>query len=90
MDPTARRRRTMLIATITGGLILILLVGVGVYGLIRGPQPTEPLPTTPTREPSANQNSLTNCTALTPAGPATDAGVVTTTTAPSYRSSHAA
>ena len=45
MDPTARRRRTMLIATITGGLILILLVGVGVYGLIRGPQPTEPLPT---------------------------------------------
>ncbi|SJN11180.1 hypothetical protein FM113_11210 [Leucobacter sp. 7(1)] len=53
MDPTARRRRTMLIATICGGLILILLVGVGVYGLIRGPQPADPLPSTPTREPSA-------------------------------------
>ncbi|WP_218682541.1 MULTISPECIES: hypothetical protein [Microbacterium] len=53
MDPTDRRRRTLLIATIAGGLILILLIGVGVYGLIRGPQPAEPLPATATGEPSA-------------------------------------
>lgn len=53
MDPTDRRRRTMLIATIAGGLILLLLVGVGVYGLIRGPQPAEPLPANPRGEPSA-------------------------------------
>lgn len=42
MDPTARRRRTVFIATIAGGIILLLLIGVGVYGLIRGPQTTEP------------------------------------------------
>ena len=53
MDPTARRRRTMLIAAIAAGLILILLVGVGVYGLIRGPQPTEPDDTAPSDKPSA-------------------------------------
>lgn len=52
MDPTARRRRTMLIAAIAGGLILILLVGVGVYGLIRGPQPTVPEDTAPTNHPA--------------------------------------
>ncbi|XPP25611.1 MAG: hypothetical protein ACNYNX_08130 [Leucobacter sp.] len=38
MDPTTRRR-TILIATIAGGLVLLLLIGIGVYGLIRGPQP---------------------------------------------------
>lgn len=53
MDPTDRRRRTMLIATIAGGLILLLLVGVGVYGLIRGPEPAEPLPANSRGEPSA-------------------------------------
>ena len=42
MDPTARRHRTVLIAAIAGGLILLFLIGVGVYGLIRGPQTTEP------------------------------------------------
>lgn len=52
MEPTARRR-TMLIATIAGGLILILLVGVGVYGLIRGPQPTESDDTVPSDQPTA-------------------------------------
>ena len=52
MDPTARRRRTMLIATIAGGLILILLIGVGVYGLIRGPQPTVPEDTAPSGQPT--------------------------------------
>lgn len=53
MDPTARRRRTLLIATITGGLILLLLVGVGVYGLIRGPQPAQPADATPADRPAA-------------------------------------
>lgn len=52
MDPTTRRRRTMLITAIAGGLILILLVGVGVYGLIRGPQPTEPDDTAPSDQPT--------------------------------------
>lgn len=35
--PDARRRRRLLIATIAGGLVPLLLVGVGVYGLLRGP-----------------------------------------------------
>ena len=57
MDPTARRRRTVLIAAITGGLILLLLIGVGVYGLIRGPQTTEPADPTPTDGPTATQQA---------------------------------
>lgn len=52
MDPTTRRRRTMLIAAIAGGLVLILLIGVGVYGLIRGPQLTEPDNTAPLDQPA--------------------------------------
>ncbi len=51
MDHTARRR-TMLIAAIAAGLILLLLVGVGVYGLIRGPQPTAPDDTAPSDQPT--------------------------------------
>ncbi len=53
MDPTARRRRTMLIAAIAGALILLLLVGIGVYGLIRGPQTTEPADAVPTDSSAA-------------------------------------
>ena len=53
MDSTARRRRTMLIAVIAGGLILLILVGVGVYGLIRGPQPAEPADAVPRDSPAA-------------------------------------
>lgn len=53
MDPTARRRRIVLIAAVAGGLILILLIGVGVYGLIRGPQPAAPDDTAPTNHPAA-------------------------------------
>lgn len=53
MDPAAsedRRRRRLLIAAIAGGLGLLLLVGVGVYGLLRGPAPaTGP---TPSERPS--------------------------------------
>jgi hypothetical protein len=52
MDPTARRR-IMLIAAITGGLILLILIGVGVYGLIRGPQNTEPADVAATDGPAA-------------------------------------
>ncbi|MBU3994416.1 MAG: hypothetical protein KKF42_01355 [Actinobacteria bacterium] len=40
MDSTAydrRRSRRLLIAIIAGGLTLLILVGVGIYGLVRGP-----------------------------------------------------
>ena len=57
-DPTARRRRTVLIATIAGGLILLVLIGVGLYGLIRGPQTTEPAERTPTDGPTATSPAL--------------------------------
>lgn len=63
MDPTARRRRTMLIATIAGAIILLLLVGVGVYGLIRGPQTTELADVVATDSPAATHP------ADTPSGP---------------------
>lgn len=63
MDPTARHRRTMLIAVIAGGLILLILVGVGVYGLIRGPQPADPGDAVPSDSPTATRP------ADTPSGP---------------------
>lgn len=45
MDPAAdRRRRRLLIAVIAGGLALLILVGVGVYGMLRGPAPDDPRP----------------------------------------------
>ena len=49
MDPTFdRHRRRLLIAAIAGGLVLVLLVGIGVYGLLRGPaQPAGPGDRTP-------------------------------------------
>lgn len=54
MDPATpdnRRRRRLLIATTAGGLALLILVGVGIYGLLLGPAtPTEP---TPSERPSA-------------------------------------
>ncbi|MBO1903255.1 hypothetical protein J4H92_15025 [Leucobacter weissii] len=40
MDPAADRRRRFLIAAVAGGLALLLLVGVGIYGLLRGPAPS--------------------------------------------------
>ncbi|MDO5671765.1 MAG: hypothetical protein Q4G30_02755 [Actinomycetaceae bacterium] len=58
MDPTARRRRNMLIATIAGGLILLVLIGVGVYGLIRGPQTNEPAEPPPTDGPTETSPAL--------------------------------
>lgn len=45
MDPAAdRRRRRLLFAAIAGGLALLLLVGLGMYGLLRGPGTYEPDP----------------------------------------------
>ncbi|MFF2267417.1 hypothetical protein ACFVTZ_04080 [Cellulosimicrobium cellulans] len=47
MDPAApddrRRRRLLIAATAVGGALLIL-VGVGIYGLVRGPAPADPAP----------------------------------------------
>ncbi|WP_454132280.1 hypothetical protein [Microbacterium lacticum] len=63
MDPTARRHRTVLIAAIAGGLILLFLIGVGVYGLIRGPQTTEPA------EPARPDGPAVTSPAFTPAAP---------------------
>lgn len=64
MDPTARRRRTLLIASIAGGVILTLLVGVGVYGLIRGPQTTGPVDVVATESPA-----VTHPADIPPSGP---------------------
>lgn len=44
MDLTDRRRRTVLIAAIAGGLVLLILIGIGIYGLLRGPDALEPAP----------------------------------------------
>lgn len=45
MDPAAdRRRRRLLIAAAAFGLALLILVGVGIYGLLRGPAPDDPRP----------------------------------------------
>ena len=63
MDPTARRHRTFLIAAIAGAIILLILVGVGVYGLIRGPQTTELADVVATDSPAATHP------ADTPTGP---------------------
>lgn len=48
MDPMDHRRRAVLIAAIAGGLILLLLVGLGIYGLLRGPDTAGPAPSEPT------------------------------------------
>ncbi|GAA0993301.1 hypothetical protein [Subtercola frigoramans] len=48
MNPTDRRRCTVLIAAIAGGLVLVLLIGVGIYGLLRGPDTASPTPSTTT------------------------------------------
>ena len=53
MDPATsddRRRRRLLIAATAGGLALLLLVGVGIYGLVRGP--AAPSASTPNERPS--------------------------------------
>jgi hypothetical protein len=53
MDLTDRRRRTVLIAAVAGGLVLLSLIGVGIYGLLRGPGIPDPSPsTTATTEPA--------------------------------------
>lgn len=59
MDPAAstddRRRRRLLIAAVAGGLALLILVGVGIYGLLRGPA-TNTAPA-PTSEPSSTSTA---------------------------------
>ncbi|NNG18773.1 hypothetical protein HJ590_04135 [Naumannella sp. ID2617S] len=40
-DPDTRSRRR-LVALITAGIALLLLAGVGIYGLLTGPRPTSP------------------------------------------------
>lgn len=52
MDPTDRHRRTVLIAAITGGLVLLILIGVGIYGLLRGPDTPSQSPSTTTTAPT--------------------------------------
>ena len=46
MDPAApddRRRRRLLIAATAAGLALLILVGVGIYGLVHGPAAADPV-----------------------------------------------
>lgn len=45
-NPATTRPRTRFIVLLSAGLAVLLLVGIGVYGLITGPQPADP----PTRE----------------------------------------
>jgi len=45
----------MLIAALAGGLILLLLIGIGIYGLIRGPQPADPQDVFATDTPAATR-----------------------------------
>lgn len=62
-QPAESRRRRLLIAAIAGGLALLVAVGVGIYGLVRGPGATNPdpspsgtvsvSPTRPTSTPAA-------------------------------------
>ncbi|WP_298742688.1 hypothetical protein [uncultured Microbacterium sp.] len=44
MDLMDRRRRAVLIAAIAGGLVLLVLIGIGIYGLLRGPDAPSPAP----------------------------------------------
>lgn len=62
MDPAAdRRRRRLLIAATAGGLALLILVGVGIYGLVRGPAAPDP-------DPSQRPSHTAPATPGTPAG----------------------
>lgn len=71
MDPATSddpHRRRLLIAATAGGLALLLLVGVGIYGLVRGPatpttptpneRPSSTAPATPTPTPGAELEPL--------------------------------
>ena len=62
-QPAEPRRRRLLYATIAGGLALLAAVGVGIYGLVRGPgdRTSDPAssgtvtvaPSSPARTPAA-------------------------------------
>lgn len=75
MDPTTdRRRRRLLIAAIAGGLVLVLLVGIGVYGLLRGPTgPARPGDRTQDNPASTAPPSALPSAAPRPIPPTTDA-----------------
>jgi len=66
MDQPAepRRHRRLLIAAIAGGLALLVAVGVGIYGLVRGPGNTRPDPS-----PSGTVATSPATPSSTPAGP---------------------
>lgn len=58
MDLTDRRHRAALIAAILGGLILLALIGIGLYGLFTGPNNTG--------EPTVTQKPHTSTPGPTP------------------------
>lgn len=59
-----RRHRRLLIAAIAGGLALLVAVGVGIYGLVRGPGDARPDPA-----PSGTVATSPATPSSTPAGP---------------------
>src|SRR6187402_1088322 len=72
-QPADPKRRRMLIAAIAGGFALLAAVGVGIYGLVRGPgdSTTDPSPSgTVTVAPTAPANSPTAPTRLPVTGDA--------------------
>ncbi|WP_448232295.1 hypothetical protein [Microbacterium lacticum] len=70
MDPaTDSRRRRLLTAAIAGGIAMLLLVGVGVYGLLRGPATDDPAqPVSPTTS-APGGSSTASTTAPAAPGP---------------------
>ena len=57
MEPAVDRRRRLLFAAIAGGLTLLLLIGVGVYGLLLGPAPSTDRPQPTTSAPAERPTS---------------------------------
>src|SRR5690606_4966574 len=73
LTPHDPHRRRVIIAAIAGGVVLLVLVGLGLYGLLTGPDragttPTQPgiptSPATPAQAPSATPGELPTLPAL--------------------------